>query len=201
MASSFSALVCVAVAVPSLAACGGDTLGVATTVVGVTPTAFATIPPVASTLPGTTTTLPANAVGSETTYTIVAGDSPISVATKFGITVSLLLSYNAILVPSDFPYPGQTLRIPANATQPVSNGTTQTPAGGSTPTQTPTGPVGPGCGTRPAGTYEVQSGDSMWAITKKFCITETQLRAANEWATGPVTFLIGQKINIPAANG
>ena len=84
---------------------------------------------------------------------------------------------------------------------PADNGTTQTPAGGSTPTQTPTGPVGPGCGTRPAGTYEVQSGDSMWAITKKFCITETQLRAANEWATGAVTFLVGQKINIPAANG
>jgi hypothetical protein len=41
----------------------------------------------------------------------------------------------------------------------------------------------------------------MWAITKKFCITEAQLRAANEWATGPVTFLIGDKINIPAANG
>ena len=173
----------------------------ATTVVGVTPTAFATIPPVASTLPGTTTTLPANAVGSETTYTVVLGDSPISVATKFGITVSLLLSYNAILVPSDFPYPGQTLRIPANATQPVDSGTTQTPAGGSTATPTPAAPVGPGCGTRPAGTYEIQSGDSMWAITKKFCITEAQLRAANEWATGAVTFLVGQKINIPAANG
>ncbi|MEY4391555.1 MAG: hypothetical protein RLZZ544_264 [Actinomycetota bacterium] len=199
LASSFGALVCVALAVPSLASCGGDTLGVATTVVGVTPTAFATIPPVASTLPGTTTTLPANAVGSETTYTILPGDSPISVATKFGITVSLLLSYNAILVPSDFPYPGKTLRIPANATQPVDSGTTQTPGAGST--AAPTGPVGPGCGTRPAGTYEIQSGDSMWAITKKFCITETQLRAANEWATGPVTFLIGDKINIPAANG
>lgn len=199
LASSFGALVCVAVALPSLASCGGDTLGVATTVVGVTPTAFATIPPVASTLPGTTTTLPANAVGSETTYTIVAGDSPISVATKFGITVSLLLSYNAILVPTDFPYPGQTLRIPANATQPVDNGNTQAPATGNT--AAPVGPVGPGCGTRPAGTYVIQSGDSMWAITKKFCITEAQLRAANEWATGAVTFLIGETINIPAANG
>jgi membrane-bound lytic murein transglycosylase D len=199
MARAASATVCFAVAVPALASCGGDTLGVATTVVGVTPTAFATIPPVASTQPGTTTTLPANAVGQETVYTVVAGDSPISVATKFGITVSLLLSYNALLTPGDFPYPGQTLKIPAAAITPTE---TNPPAGGGgTPASTPAGPVGPGCGTRPAGTYTIQQGDSMWAITKKFCITTAQLVAANEWPDGGVTLLPGQVISIPAANG
>ena len=199
MARAASATVCFAVAVPALASCGGDTLGVATTVVGVTPTAFATIPPVASTLPGTTTTVPANAVGQETVYTVVAGDSPISVATKFGITVSLLLSYNALLTPGDFPYPGQTLKIPAAAITPTE---TNPPAGGGgTPASTPAGPVGPGCGTRPAGTYTIQQGDSMWAITKKFCITTAQLVAANEWPDGGVTLLPGQVISIPAANG
>jgi len=199
MARAASATVCLAIAVPAFASCGGDTLGVATTVVGVTPTAFATIPPVASTLPGTTTTLPANAVGQETVYTVVAGDSPISVATKFGITVSLLLSYNALLTPGDFPYPGQTLKIPAAAITPTE---TNPPAGGGgTPATTPAGPVGPGCGTRPAGTYTIQQGDSMWAITKKFCITTAQLVAANEWPDGGVTLLPGQVISIPAANG
>ena len=199
MARAASATVCFAVAVPAFASCGGDPLGVATTVVGVTPTAFATIPPVASTLPGTTTTLPANAVGQETVYTVVAGDSPISVATKFGITVSLLLSYNALLTPGDFPYPGQTLKIPAAAITPPE---TNPPAGGGgTPASTPAGPVGPGCGTRPAGTYTIQQGDSMWAITKKFCITTAQLVAANEWPDGGVTLLPGQVISIPAANG
>ena len=49
-------------------------MGVATTVVNVTPTNFATIPPVASTLPGITTTLPSNAVGTETVYTVDAGE-------------------------------------------------------------------------------------------------------------------------------
>jgi LysM repeat protein len=199
MARAASATVCFAVAVPALASCGGDTLGVATTVVGVTPTAFATIPPVASTLPGTTTTLPANAVGQETVYTVVAGDSPISVATKFGITVSLLLSYNALLTPGDFPYPGQTLKIPAAAITPTE--TNPSAGGGGTPASTPAGPVGPGCGTRPAGTYTIQQGDSMWAITKKFCITTAQLVAANEWPDGGVTLLPGQVISIPAANG
>ena len=199
MARAASATVCFAVAVPAFASCGGDTLGVATTVVGVTPTAFATIPPVASTLPGTTTTLPENAVGQETVYTVVAGDSPLSVATKFGITVSLLLSYNALPTPGDFPSPGQTLKIPAAAITPTE---TNPPAGGGgTPASTPAGPVGPGCGTRPAGTYTIQQGDSMWAITKKFCITTAQLVAANEWPDGGVTLLPGQVISIPAANG
>jgi LysM repeat protein len=191
-----TAVTCVALTAPVLASCGGDTLGVATTVVAVTPTAFATIPPVASTLPGTTTTLPANAVGQETTYTVQAGDSPISVATKFGITVSLLLSYNAMLSPSEFPYPGQTLRIPANATAPVDSGAGATPSA-----STPAGPVGPGCGTRPAGTYTIQDGDSVWAITRKFCITQAQLFAANQWPDAGVTLLPGQVINIPAAGG
>ncbi|MFM9131995.1 MAG: hypothetical protein ACKORY_04585, partial [Actinomycetota bacterium] len=73
MARAASATACIAIALPAFASCGGDTLGVATTVVGVTPTAFAT---------GTTTTLPENAVGQETTYTVVAGDSPISMYPK-----------------------------------------------------------------------------------------------------------------------
>jgi hypothetical protein len=84
------------------AACGGDTLGVATTVVNVTPTNFATIPPVASTAPGTTTTLPSGAVGEETLYTVVAGDSPLAVADKFNISLTTLLAYNAWVTPQQF---------------------------------------------------------------------------------------------------
>ena len=93
------------------AACGGDTLGVATTVVNVTPTNFATIPPVASTAPGTTTTLPSGAVGEETIYTVVLGDSPIAVANKFNISVTTLLAYNAWVTPDQFPYPGTKIKM------------------------------------------------------------------------------------------
>ena len=199
-----SAVVCLAVAAPALSSCGGDALGVATTVVGVTPTAFATIPPVASTLPGTTTTLPANAVGSETTYTVQPGDSPISVATKYGITVSLLLSYNALLTVNEFPFPGQVLKIPASATitqntpAPATGNSTAPATGNST---APAVAAGAGCGTRPAGTYKIQAGDSMWSIKKKFCVTAEQIAAANQWPSTGVTLLPGQTINIPAANG
>ena len=179
--------------------CGGDTLGVATTVVNVTPTNFATSPPVASTLPGITTTLPSNAVGTETVYTVVAGDSPLAVANKFGISLTTLLAYNAMVSPAQFPYPGQTLRIPPqavvdpNATQvtnPATPGATNAPAA----------PVGPGCGTRPAGTYTIVKGDNFWKLRQDFCVSLGALLTANNWPDmSQVTFMPGQVINIPAA--
>ena len=173
------------------AACGGDTLGVATTVVNVTPTNFATIPPVASTVPGTTTTLPSNAVGSETVYTVVAGDSPLAVANKYGISLTTLLAYNAMVSPSQFPYPGQTLRIPPQAVVAPTDPNTPTVTNPSTPGAT-SAPVGPGCGNRPAGTYAIAPNDS-------FCVTLGALLTANNWPDSSQNLLVGQVINIPAA--
>lgn len=176
-------------------ACGGDTLGVATTVVNVTPTNFATIPPVASTAPGTTTTLPSGAVGEETLYEVVAGDSPISVANKFNISVTTLLAYNAWVTPDQFPYPGTKIKIPPQAV--VVPGTNTTLPGGSTG-----GTVKAGCENHAAGTYAIQKGDSLWLIQNKFksCFTIGALLNANNWPdVQSVVLLEGQKINIPAA--
>ena len=179
------------------ASCGGDTYGVATTVVNVTPTNFATIPPVSSTAPGTSTTLPQGAVGDGEVYTVQKGDSPISVANKYNISVSALLAYNAIISTAQFPYPGQTIKIPPNG---VVN------PGGSTNSSTPTNSVAPtdpalaGCGTRAAGTYVVEKGDSLYSIRKKFCVSLSALLGANGWSdVGTTVILPGQKINIPPA--
>lgn len=197
---SFAAVACLAVFGSTLSACGGDTLGVATTVVNVTPTNFATIPPVASTAPGTTTTLPAGAVGAEQTYVVQSGDTPIKVASKYGISVTALLAYNAMVSPSQFPYPGETLKIPPSAVTPASTvaptpGATTVPGGTAAP-----GPVGPGCGTRPAGTYTIQKGDSFYAIKTKFCVSYASLLTANGWPDiNTVVLLPGQTINMPAA--
>lgn len=182
------------------ASCGGDTLGVATTVVNVTPTNFATIPPVASTLPGTTTTLASNAVGTETVYTVVAGDSPLAVANKYGISLTTLLAYNAMVSPAQFPYPGQTLRIPPQAVlAPAdSNATPSNPANSATP-GAPAAPVGPGCGTRPAGTYTIAANDSFYRIQKNFCVSLGSLLTVNNWPDSSQLLLPGQVINIPAA--
>lgn len=187
------AVVVVAVSLVA-SSCGGDTYGVATTVVNVTPTNFATIPPVASTAPGTTTTLPQGAVGDGTVYTVQSGDSPISVANKYNISVSALLAYNGIVSTGQFPYPGQTIKIPPNGV--VNPGATNTtaPPGGSTD------PALAGCGTRAAGTYVVEKGDSLYSIRKKFCVSLSALLAANGWADVASTVILpGQKINIPAA--
>ena len=174
--------------------CGNDTLGVATTVVNVTPTNFATIPPVATTLPGPATTLPPNAVGQETMYVVKAGDSPLAVANKFNISLTTLLAYNGWVSPAQFPYPGSEIRIPAQA---VVNPDPVDPATGVT--QPPTAPAGPGCGTRPAGTYTIQRGDSFYAIKEKFCVSIAALLSANNWADTSQLLLPGAVMNIPPA--
>lgn len=181
-----------------LVSCGGDTLGVATTVVNVTPTNFATIPPVASTAPGTTTTLPAGAIGEERTYTVQSGDSPLAVANKFSISLTTLLAYNGWVTASQFPYPGEIVRIPPQAVENPAAGTggTGTATGGS---GTGGGPAAAGCGTRPAGTYKVQSNDSLFKIRQKFCVSLGALLNANGWVDSSVVLLPGQTINIPAA--
>ncbi len=61
-------------------------------------------------------------------------------------------------------------------------------------------PVGkPGCGNRPAGTYEVQAGDSVSAIRSKFCVSVSSLLVANQWPSVDVFLFPGKKINIPPA--
>lgn len=190
-----SVVVGVIVVSTTAASCGGDTLGVATTVVNVTPTNFATIPPVASTLPGTTTTLPAGAVGSEQVYVVKAGDSPLAVANKYSISLTALLAYNGWVSPAQFPYPGTEIKIPPQAVV--------RPDDPSTPTDTSggTAPAASGCGTRPAGTYEIQPGDSIFIIRRKFCVKLESLLAANGWPdSNSVTIYPGQTIQIPAAN-
>lgn len=192
------AFIAASVAVVSVltASCGADTLGVATTVVNVTPTNFATIPPVASTLPGTTTSLPANAVGTEQIYVVKAGDSPLAVANKYSISLTALLAYNGWVSPAQFPYPGSEIRIPPQAV--LQQPDPSTPATGGT--TAPTGPASSGCGTRPAGTYIVQTNDSLWGIKEKFCISMSSLLAANGWQSAETAVvLVGQTIQIPAA--
>ena len=173
-----------------LTSCGVDAAGSATTIVPIGPTDFATIPPAVTTIAPVVTTLPPGAVGVEQIYVVQAGDSPIKVADAFGISVEQLLSWNGLISTSQFPYPGRQLKIPPSA-QVTVNQTQQTVVAN---------PVGkPGCGNRPAGTYEVQAGDSISAIRKKFCVSTNSLLAANQWPSVDVFLFPGKKINIPPA--
>jgi len=176
-------------------ACGGDVGGTATTVVPIAPTDFATIPPVITTAPMSNTTLPPGSVGVEQTYIVELGDSPIKLSIMYGISVEELLMYNGWVSVTQFPFPGQTVRIPPTAKTTTDMAMSQT-------TLTPQGPAGQGCGARPAGTYEIQPGDSLSLIGSKFCVKIAALMAANGWMdANAVALFAGQSIVIPAVGG
>jgi len=178
-----------------ISACGGDVGGTATTVVPIAPTDFATIPPVITTAPMSNTTLPPGSVGVEQTYIVELGDSPIKLSIMYGISVEELLMYNGWVSVTQFPFPGQTVRIPPTAKTTTDMAMSQT-------TLTPQGPAGQGCGARPAGTYEIQPGDSLSLIGSKFCVKIAALMAANGWMdANAVALFAGQSIVIPAVGG
>ena len=174
-----------------IAACSNDTSGTATTVVPVGPTDFATIPPAQSTLPIVNTTLPPGSVGVEQDYVVRPGDSPILVANLFGVNVSELLAWNGLVASSQFPYPGQNLKIPPTAM--INNPQIVIAPTGSAEPSTP------GCDPRPAGTYKIARGDSIYSIRKKFCVSLGALLGANGWGSSDALIQAGQIINIPAS--
>jgi LysM repeat protein len=61
-------------------------------------------------------------------------------------------------------------------------------------------PASSGCDARPAGTYKVSPGDSLFSIRKKFCVSTAALLAANGWPSEDVILAPNQVINIPPAN-
>jgi LysM repeat protein len=181
----------VLIAVAVLAACSTDVSGTATTVVAVESTNFQTIPPVSPTTVPVTTTLPIGAVGVEQSYSVRPGDSPSLVATLFGLTMSELLMYNGLVASGQFPFPGSILKIPPSAMvlNPVITVAPDVAAG----------PAVAGCDARPAGTYQIAAGDSIYVIRKKFCVSLASLLAANNWPSQSVNIRPGQIINIPAS--
>lgn len=172
-------------------ACSTTIAGTATTIVPVGPTDFATIPPTQTTLPNIVTTLPIGAVGVEQVYTVRAGDSSSLVANLYGITVAELLSWNGLVSSSQFPFPNAILKIPPTAT--VNNPQINVAPGAKAQ------PSQPGCDPRPAGTYKVAQGDSMYVIRRKFCVSLGSLLSANGFNSSGALLFAGQILNIPAS--
>lgn len=181
----------VLIAIAVLAACSTDVSGTATTVVAVESTNFQTIPPVSPTTVPVTTTLPIGAVGVEQSYSVRPGDSPSLVATLFGLTMSELLMYNGLVASGQFPFAGSVLKIPPSAMvlNPVITVAPNVDAG----------PAVAGCDARPAGTYQISAGDSIYIIRQKFCVSLAALLAANNWPSQSVNIRPSQIINIPAS--
>ncbi|WP_071394760.1 LysM peptidoglycan-binding domain-containing protein [Bacillus tuaregi] len=136
-----------------------------------------TIPSKAAIAPPQGNTAPAPQQ-TNSTYTVVAGDSLSLIAKRFGITVDALKTANQLS--TDFLRIGQVLTIPTGTIAPET-GTVQVkppPVETAVPT-----------------TYTVVAGDNLWAISQRFGITVPQLKSANQLTTDALQ--IGQALTIP----
>lgn len=122
--------------------------------------------PAAAVTPTTTPTL----TPGQGNYIVQYGDTLLTIARRFGVTVAALKSANGLT--SDTIYAGEVLKIPA----PV-------PAATRTPT-----PVG-------QATYVVQPGDQLLVIARRFGVTTRAIRIANGLASDNI--YAGQVLIIP----
>ncbi|MGI6309166.1 MAG: LysM peptidoglycan-binding domain-containing protein [Bacilli bacterium] len=107
----------------------------------------------------------------EVIHIVVPGDSLFAIARKYGVTVAEIRAVNNLT--TDLLSVGQRLIIPVEAP----------------PAEEP--PVTPGI------TYTVKSGDSLWAIARRFNVTVNAIREANNLKTDLLS--IGQQLIIPTA--
>ena len=212
-----------------LGACGSGSSGSSSnsTILPLTPTNFATIPTVPATTTTTVAPAPGASIAGESTYVIVAGDYPSTIARRFGVKFQDLLTVNGWTLSGDqvtnFPAVGTEIKIPAGAVQPDTATTTAaatatTAAGGSKATTTTeagsskaTTTTKKGATTTTAdastptnsagpcveGTYTIVKGDIPINVAKNFDLTVDQLNAANANTKGYKSFAVGLKIVIP----
>lgn len=113
-------------------------------------------------------------------YRVRAGDTLISIAARFSVSVSSLQSLNGISDPNRLRI-GQLLKIPSSS---------------ASQTQSPT-PATTSPSTSPAvRTYKVQPGDTLWAIARKFNVSADALAKLNK-ITNANLIKVGQTLKIP----
>jgi LysM repeat protein len=165
-----SKLVCTALL--SAAAC---TMAIAPGVPGVAAAPRATAPPGAS------------------TYTVVAGDTLIGIASRMKVRLQSLLDANGLVVTSLI-LPGQRLVAPAGAVTPA-------PAAPKTKTTTPApaAPAAPAAGgkTTAATPYTIVAGDYLYGIARRFAVPFNLLLTTNK-LTATSAILPGRQLMIPA---
>lgn len=128
--------------------------------------------------------------GQTQTYTVVAGDTLLTIATRFGTTPEAIAQLNSLADPNALTL-GQKLQIPAGAAvSGAAAGTTgQTSGAGS-------------AGGAAAGTtvYTIQSGDTLGTIARRFGTTVQELVRLNNLAN-PDQISVGQKLTVPGSGG
>lgn len=175
-----------------LAGCGGDEDDAAATTTLAEVAVVTTSPPVTPAPSTTVDTTPGAVLTAPIDYTIVAGDSPSSIASTYSITLQQLLDENGwTLVDQqvpEFPFAGAVIRIPAGATVPVETVPTSA-VDGSTET---TEPESGACGN-----YVIMEGDNPSIVATKLDTTVAKLDAVNAATEGYAGFILGITILVP----
>jgi LysM repeat protein len=192
-----------------LASCSSDAPATTATTLHVDATDFATVAPPVTTEPPTTIgpLTPGDKIPTESTYTIVSGDYPSTVATKFQVDLDELISINGWTLKDgkvpEWPGVGKVIKIPADATVPEADGTpVTTPAGGTDGTDgvatATTGEPPPTTVDTCAPTeYKIVAGDVPLTVAKKFDTTVAALDEINSGTPGYGAFQVGITIKIP----
>jgi LysM repeat protein len=190
---------CAAAAVPLIGACGSSSESASST----TQLEVARSNVVAL---STTTTLPTTptsgaVVAGPSEYTIQAGDVPVNVAKKFGVTLDALNAANANTAGYSAFFVGLKIVIPGGGTQPAATTPTATTAA-STPSATTaataTTLAPDSC---QQGTYVIVDGDYPLKVAEKLGTTVEALNAANADTPGYSAFFPGLKIKLPKKAG
>lgn len=160
------------------------------TLPGPEPTQEGTVTPVPTSSVPTPTpvpTLPSGYTGT-VVYTVVSGDTVWGIAQRYDSSVDAIIKTNG-LPNSGFLSIGQTLVVPVRTNQPPP--ATFTPV----PTDIP-GSGGPVTGG--SGTYVVQTGDTMFALARRFNTTVATLAQLNN-ILNPALIYPGQVLRVPGA--
>lgn len=147
-----------------------------------TPTSTVTPTPTFTPSPTMTPTpLPTPTPVPPQAYTVQAGDTLLTIADDFNMTVEELRAYNGL--DSDIIVEGQTLQIPP-----------PTPTPGPTPTLDPSEPTPTPA---PFELYTVQSGDTLSTIAEEYDVSMTDIRAANDMGPQDTVIQAGDVLQIP----
>jgi len=182
-----------------LSACGdGAASSSSTAAVNLNSTSFATLAPTLSTLPPETSVPTEGQISAAAQdYTVVAGDVPVNVAKRFGVTLDALNLANANTPNYAQFYVNTVIKIPEGALVPAPTTTvapgTDTPTA-SAATTTAAAADANGCTT---GSYVILDGDLPGRVAKKFDVTVAQLDAANANTSGYKNFIVDITIVIP----
>jgi LysM repeat protein len=196
-----------------LGACGDSPSSNSPTTLGLTSTNWATVatvpPSEVTTAPGATPA-PGETVPTEQTYAVQAGDIPLRVAERCGVTLQALQEANTLTSGFSQFYVGLEIKVPAGAIfecgGTVATTTTTSATGEGAETGTTTGETtttlaggGDNC---QAGSYTITAEDTTrLRVAQKFDVTVEQLDAANAGTTGYSAFYPGLVIVIPPKSG